>query len=59
MPRVGLRQPPSMAATVVGSMYVCPSSFGLSVGPSRLLGRPGGEPSGHDTTGAFAGTSSI
>jgi hypothetical protein len=44
---------------MVGSTCVCPSSFGLGVGPSCLLGRPGGEPFEHGTTGVFVGTSSI
>jgi hypothetical protein len=50
MPWVKLLWPPSMAPPTEGSTCAYLSSFGLGVGPSRLLGRPGGKPSGCDIT---------
>jgi hypothetical protein len=38
------------APPMVGSTYAYLSLFGLGVGPSRLFGRLGGEPSRHDIT---------
>jgi hypothetical protein len=46
MPLVELLQPPTIAPPTVGSTCVCPSSFGLDVGPSHLTRRPGGNPPG-------------
>jgi hypothetical protein len=46
MPWVELLRPLSMAPPTVGSTCVCPSLFGLSVGPSHPLGKPEGEPFG-------------
>jgi hypothetical protein len=56
MPRIELLHPPSMAPPTVGSTCVCPSLFGLDVGPSCLHGRLEGGPSEHGTAGAFTGT---
>jgi hypothetical protein len=56
MPQVELLQSPSMAPPMMRSTYVYLSSFGLDVGPNHLLGRPRGEPSGHDIARAFAST---
>jgi hypothetical protein len=39
-----------------GANCVYFSSFDHGVGSSYLLERPGGEPSGHDIAGVFAGT---
>jgi hypothetical protein len=54
MPWVELLRPPNMAPPTVGSTCAYLSSFGHGIGPSHLLGRHGGEPSGHDITGEFA-----
>jgi hypothetical protein len=48
-----------MTPPMVGSACAYLFLFGLGVGPSRLHGKPGGEPSGRDITEAFASTSLI
>jgi hypothetical protein len=45
-----------MAPPMTESTCTYLSLFGLGIEPSRLLGRPGGEPSGRDIAEVFAGT---
>jgi hypothetical protein len=56
MPQVELLWQPSMAPPMTGSTCAYLSLFGLGAGPSCLSEKPGGEPSGRDIAGEFAGT---